>query len=178
MVVARNCRKRRSLAVSSSSPTSLTLPPDATSEPFCNRPITVSEVTDLPEPLSPTRHSVSACWTCNETPSMIRVAWAVLPSETIRSWMSRTIFVMSLLSPRHCEERSDEAIHPSLRGSDGLLRFARNDGAGSSFAALPLLHARIERVAGGVADQVDAQDRHRQQKARPEDQRGFDLKIG
>ena len=59
MVVARNCRKRRSLAVSSSSPTSLTLPPVGTSAPFCNRPITVSEVTDLPEPLSPTRHSVS-----------------------------------------------------------------------------------------------------------------------
>jgi hypothetical protein len=28
---------------------------------------------------------------------------------------------------RHCEERSDEAIHTSLR-PDGLLRFARNDG--------------------------------------------------
>ena len=28
---------------------------------------------------------------------------------------------------RHCEERSDEAIHSFLR-RDGLLRFARNDG--------------------------------------------------
>jgi hypothetical protein len=57
--VARNCRRRRSVAVRISSPTSLMLPPVALSEPFCNRPITVSEVTDLPEPLSPTRHSVS-----------------------------------------------------------------------------------------------------------------------
>ena len=30
-----------------------------TSAPFCNSPITVSDVTDLPDPLSPTRHSVS-----------------------------------------------------------------------------------------------------------------------
>ena len=72
MVVARNCRSRRSLAVSSSSPTSLTLPPEGTSEPFCNSPITVSDVTDLPEPLSPTRHSVSPSRTCSETPSMMR----------------------------------------------------------------------------------------------------------
>jgi hypothetical protein len=28
---------------------------------------------------------------------------------------------------RHCEERSDEAIHPFCRWMDGLLRFARND---------------------------------------------------
>jgi hypothetical protein len=29
---------------------------------------------------------------------------------------------------RHCEERSDEAIHSSFARLDGLLRFARNDG--------------------------------------------------
>jgi hypothetical protein len=29
---------------------------------------------------------------------------------------------------RHCEERSDEAIHVALCGTHGLLRFARNDG--------------------------------------------------
>jgi hypothetical protein len=28
---------------------------------------------------------------------------------------------------RHCEERSDEAIHSSFTRRDGLLRFARND---------------------------------------------------
>jgi hypothetical protein len=33
---------------------------------------------------------------------------------------------------RHCEERSDEAIHSSFARRDGLLRFARNDG-GSNF---------------------------------------------
>jgi len=32
-----------------------------------------------------------------------------------------------MLSHRHCEERSDEAIHSSFTPRDGLLRFARND---------------------------------------------------
>jgi hypothetical protein len=33
-----------------------------------------------------------------------------------------------LISNRHCEEQSDEAIQLSFLWSDGLLRFARNDG--------------------------------------------------
>jgi hypothetical protein len=32
------------------------------------------------------------------------------------------------LERRHCEERSDEAIHSSFTRRDGLLRCARNDG--------------------------------------------------
>src|SRR5690349_6154409 len=37
---------------------------------------------------------------------------------------------MSITVPRHCEERSDEAIQALLRRKKaGLLRFARNDGA-------------------------------------------------
>src|ERR1700722_3275785 len=32
-----------------------------------------------------------------------------------------------LCPPRHCEERSDEAIHSFFTLHDGLLRFARND---------------------------------------------------
>ena len=46
----------------------------APASPSASRPITVSEVTDLPEPLSPTRHSVSLSRTCSETPSMMRGA--------------------------------------------------------------------------------------------------------
>src|SRR6266850_895422 len=40
---------------------------------------------------------------------------------------------------RHCEERSDEAIHPSLARRDGLLRFARNNAMGvmRSITAIP-----------------------------------------
>ena len=34
--------------------------------------------------------------------------------------------------PRHCEERSDEAIHLSPALTFGLLRFARNDGEGGA----------------------------------------------
>src|SRR5438105_2757856 len=33
------------------------------------------------------------------------------------------------LGSRHCEERSDEAIHAFFARLDGLLRFARNDGS-------------------------------------------------
>jgi len=33
-----------------------------------------------------------------------------------------------VIAPRHCEKRSDEAIHVSASSRDGLLRFARNDG--------------------------------------------------
>ncbi len=40
---------------------------------------------------------------------------------------------LSLLAVRHCEEQSDEAIQLCISGKKaGLLRFARNDGVGSS----------------------------------------------
>src|SRR6266853_204859 len=145
MVVARNCRRRRSPAVRSSSPTSLMLPPDGTSEPFCNSPMTLSDVTDFPDPLSPTRHKVSPSRTCSETPSMIRSLRGFLPRPTTRLSMSRTTLVISSLVVK------------------------------LSLAALTLFHAGIERVARGVADQVDAEDCDRQQQPRPEDQRRFYL---
>src|SRR6202022_2448053 len=190
MVVARNCRRRRSLAARSSSPTSLMLPPDGTSEPFCNSPITVSDVTDFPDPLSPTRHKVSPSRTWSETPSMIRSLRGFLPRPTTRLSMSRTTFVMS--SPPAVIARSGAAPQSRRRHSGAmrsidpgmtksrLLRCPgpRNDVVGGSLAALPLFHAGIERVARGVADQIDAEDRDRQQQPRPEDQRRFYLKIG
>src|SRR5438105_5459634 len=177
MVVARSCRRRRSLALRSSSPTSLMLPPDGTSEPFCNNPITLSAVTDLPDPLSPTRHSVSRSRTCSETPSITRSPRGLLPRLTTRLSMSRARFDMIIALRRLCEERSDEAIHLSSIGGHGLLRFARNDVEGSSLPALPLLHARIERVARGIADQVDAEGRAREQQAGPEDHRWLSVKM-
>ena len=94
IVVARSWRRRRSVAVSSSSPTSLTLPPEGTSAPFCSSPITVSDVTDLPEPLSPTTHSVSPSCTWSEMPSMMRWPPGFLPRPTTRLLMSRTMLVM------------------------------------------------------------------------------------
>src|ERR1700730_558244 len=177
MVVARNCRKRRSLAVSSSSPTSLTLPPVGTSEPLCNSPITVSAVTDLPEPLSPTRQRVSRSRTCSETPSMTWGFCGLLPRLTTRFWMSRTGEVMLTLPLTSLRAQRSNPLAP--RAYCGLLRrFApRNDVVRVSFT-LPPLHAGIERVARGVTDQIDGQDRDRQQQARPEDQRRLDLKIG
>jgi hypothetical protein len=41
-------------------------------------------------------------------------------------------------SPRHCEERSDEAIHLSPGGKAGLLRCDRNDGGNKRMSHLDL----------------------------------------
>src|ERR1700710_1093809 len=181
MVVARNWRRRRSLAFKSSSPTSLMLPADGVSAPFCNSPITVSDVTDLPDPLSPTTHSVSPCCTCSEMPSMMRLPDGSLPRPTTRFWMSRMTEVMLIPyqpSLRGAKRRSNPVFLCAALRKAGLLRFARNDVERVSLAPLPLLHLRIERVAGGVADQVDAEDRDREQEAGPEDQRRLDLEVG
>src|SRR5207245_5212823 len=42
--------------------------------------------------------------------------------------MRRHVSTSERVFPRHCEERSDEAIHVSALRRYGLLRFARNDG--------------------------------------------------
>src|SRR5258708_13063747 len=176
MVVARNCRRRRSEAKRSSSPTSLMLPPVGTSEPFCNSPITVSDVTDFPDPLSPTTHSVSRSRNCSEMPSMMRGPCGLLPRPTTRLSMSRTLLVMPPLSPRHCER--SEAIHLSEQGLDCFVaraplrkRFAfvaGNDGRTRSLPALPLLHTGIEPIARGSAVQADAEACNRHQHPRPD----------
>src|SRR4051794_18964636 len=94
--------------------------------------------------------------------------------------MSRTMSFISRSINVIARSPCDEAIHSSFALRDGLLRrFApRSDVEGVSLAALALFHTGIERIARGVTDQIDAEDRDRQQQARPEDQRGFDLKIG
>jgi hypothetical protein len=76
---------------------------------------------------------------------------------------------MSVNFRRHCEERSDEAIHRATSGEmDCFASLAMT--MPLSLATLALLHAGIERIARGIADQVDAEDRDRQQQAWPEDQ--------
>ena len=86
-----HCRRRRSPAVSSSSPTSLTLPPDGTSEPFCNRPITVERGDRFcrirfRRPGTASRLRAPA----SETPSMMLAHCGFLPRPTTRLSMSRT----------------------------------------------------------------------------------------
>src|SRR5262249_33285822 len=120
--------------------------------------------------------------TCSETPSMMRGPLPDLPSETTRLPMSRIVLVMSAFSPSFRGGSKSRARNLEIPGSmlthrPGMTVAARNDVVGSSLA-LPMLHARIERVAGGVADQVDAEDRDREQQPRPEDQGRLDLKIG
>src|ERR1700686_1897737 len=190
MVVARNWRSRRSLAASSSSPTSLMLPPDGASAPFCKSPITVSAVTDLPDPLSPTRHIVSRSRTCSEMPSMIFSPRGFLPRLTTRSLMWRMTLVMRSSQPSFRGDAKHRtrnleipglvlAHHPGMTKLDCVVACARrNDGVADSLPALALLQAGIERVARGISDQIDAEDRDRQHQSRPEDQRRFYLKIG
>jgi hypothetical protein len=52
------------------------------------------------------------------------------------------------VSCRHCEERSDEAIHSSLLLPHGLLRFARNDG--------PLGYLKIDSLTPLVGSKTRA----------------------
>src|ERR1700722_4269709 len=178
MVVARSCRRRRSLAASRSSPTSLTGRPEGTGGPFCRRPLTVRDGTDFPDPLSPTRHSVSPLLTCSETPSMIRSLRGSLPRPTTRLSISRTMSVMSLPIPTVSFRDGARAPDPEGRSSGFASLTRPGMTAARSLAALAALHAGIERIARGVADQVDAEDGDRQQQPRPEDQRRFYLKIG
>ncbi len=90
-------------------------------------------------------------------------------------------------APRILAEADDEVVdveddvwscqvsHPSLRGAqatkqsilvararNGLLRLPRNDGQYRAHLPPPAASGGIERVAGGVADQIDAQNRDRQ----------------
>ena len=62
----------------------------------------------------------SGHWTQQEKPDEV--------SAKLIEWRRKKIWVEQRLTHRHCEERSDEAIHSSVCGDDGLLRFARNDG--------------------------------------------------
>src|SRR5271166_5342452 len=111
--------------------------------------------------------------------SMMRGPSGFLPRLTARSRMSRMVSVISLKSPPSFR---GGASAPNPESRDSGFASSRRPGMTeyvlSSFAAFALLHAGIERIARGVADQIDAQDRDRQQKARPEDQRGLDLEVG
>src|SRR4029078_10986724 len=61
----------------------------------------------------------------------ISVGWLTAQPERLKRFMSlsndNSVAKDAIDWGRHCEERSDEAIHTSL-GRDGLLRCARNDG--------------------------------------------------
>src|ERR1700739_2197336 len=110
---------------------------------------------------------------------MMRSTFGCLPSPTTRLLMSRTTSATSLLSVVAIGTRSfrDGARAPDPKSRDSGFdashrpgMTADNDVRSPSLPTLALLQAGIERVAGGVADQVDAQDRDRQQQPRPEDQ--------
>ena len=51
---------------------------------------------------------------------------------------------------RHCEERSDEAIHSFFLRRDGLLRFARNDVERAHAGARKLISVRVNARDGAA----------------------------
>jgi hypothetical protein len=61
----------------------------------------------------------------------------------MRTWIVRSLLRVEIWDTRHCEERSDEAIHPFT--ANGLLRYARNDDF--MFGGLPPLNVHKARRA-------------------------------
>jgi len=69
-----------------------------------------------------------------ETADAARIRHSLLPRLFGGRWFVQSSDAFASrecgrLPQRHCEERSDEAIHSFFARQDGLLRFARNDGA-------------------------------------------------
>src|SRR5690606_22486892 len=109
--------------------------------------MTASEVTDLPEPLSPTRQTVSPWRMVTLTLSSIGL-WSPPVSETLRSRISRT------------------------RSASSKRLFLN-----SIVSGLPLLQTRVEKITRGIAEKIDRQDAEGKQKSGPEDQGWLDLKV-
>src|SRR5690606_8445597 len=124
------------------------LPAVASRAPFGNRPMIERAVTDLPDPLSPTRQAVSPLRICR----LIRLttgAEFVWPVKlTVKSRTSR----MTGAAPR-----------------SRCLSFMRS--------RLSPLETWIEHVARRITQKVDGEDAQRQHEPRPEDERRLELEI-
>ncbi len=95
MRVQRSSRSRSSLAASTFSPSSRISPPWGFSA-LASRPITVKAITDLPEPDSPTRQTISPGLTVKLTFSTALARSAPAGSATVRLRTSRTGFLSAI----------------------------------------------------------------------------------
>src|SRR5688500_1743576 len=127
MRVQRSSRSRSSLAARMFSPSSR-ISPELGFSALARRPMTVKAITDLPEPDSPTRQTISPGLTVKLTLSTANSRSAPLGSVTERLRTSRTGFFASLI---------DTPNTPSC------------------CASYLLAHLGIERVPQHVADDVD-----------------------
>src|SRR6056297_2371243 len=144
---ARSSRIWLALAAVRSRPSRSISPPCTSSASLGNSPITASDVTDLPDPLSPTRQCVSPARISRSISSSTGAASGRPVRPTFSLWIFRT---------RSAFEKSFDL---------------------NSISALSFLHAGVEYVARGVPEQVDGQDAERQQQARPENQPRLDLEV-
>ncbi len=97
MRVQRSSRSRSSLAARMFSPSSR-ISPELGFSALARRPMTVKAITDLPEPDSPTRQTISPGLTVKLTLSTANSRSAPLGSVTERLRTSRTGFFASLIS--------------------------------------------------------------------------------
>jgi hypothetical protein len=70
----------------------------------------------------------------DEERAAVRTGMEAARAVSLRQTRKSTNFVGATVLFRHCEERSDEAIHLTEQRKNGLLRFARNDGSSLSRA--------------------------------------------
>src|SRR5882724_4485584 len=141
MRVQRSSRNRVSSAASTFSPSSR-ISPELGFSAFASKPMTVKAITDLPEPDSPTRQTISPGLTVKLTFSTAFWRSAPLGRVTERLRTSRTGFFASLMS---------KPTTPTC------------------FASYLLAHLGIERVAQSIAHDVDRQHGERKEDARVED---------
>ena len=154
MRTQRSARRRSALAPRMFSPSSRISPPVALSS-LGESPMTACAITDLPEPDSPTRQTISPRPTVRLTSA---TAWArSLPrgSAMLNARMSRT--ALTGLPSCHCVTSSPGEAYFSIRRS---LRAAGRE------RSCPLGHLGIEHVAQAVAQYVHRQHRERQEDPR------------
>ena len=94
MRVARSSRRRRGVAVATSSPSTRIEPAPIFRMPCGSRPMTASEVTDLPEPDSPTTQTVSPACT-----SRLRLRTTRLPAPATSTDRLRMARMADEVSP-------------------------------------------------------------------------------
>ncbi len=94
MRVARISRRRRWVAPTTSSPSTRIEPALTASTPGGSRPMTASDVTDLPEPDSPTTHTVSPACT-----SRLRLRTTRLPAPATSTDRLRMASTADEVSP-------------------------------------------------------------------------------
>ncbi|CFO04809.1 Uncharacterised protein [Bordetella pertussis] len=94
MRVARSSRRRRALAVTMSSPSTRAEPPETSRMPSGSNPMTASDVTDLPDPDSPTTQTVSPACT-----SRLKLRTTRLPAPQTLTDRLRIASTAALVSP-------------------------------------------------------------------------------